>query len=77
MKVKAVKNFADKLTPWVSHKVGDVLDVPDTRANDLIERGLATTIEPAKTEEKPVPKKRQKEVSRNVGKGKKGAANHD
>ena len=77
MKVKAVKNFADKLTPWVSHKVGDVLDVPDDRAKDLIERGLATSIEPAKTEEKPVPKKRQKEVSRNVGKGKKGAANHD
>lgn len=78
MTVKVVKDFADKITPWITHKVGDVLSVPDDRAKDLIERGLATSTEPAKKEsEKPVPKKRQEGKTKNVSKGKKSASNKD
>ena len=79
MKVKVVKGFADKFQLWKTHKVGDVIDVPDDRAKDLIGRGLATSIEPAKkTEEesKPVPKKRQK-AAKNVNKGKTSVKNND
>lgn len=79
MTVKVVKDFADKITPWITHKVGDVLSVPDDRAKDLIERGLATSTEPAKKEsEKTVPKKRQQEgKTKNVSKSKRSASIKD
>lgn len=61
MKVKAVKEFADKYILYKMYKVGDVIDVTEDRAKDMIERGLATALEPSAKKEvkKTVPKKRQ------------------
>lgn len=61
MKVKVVKDFADKFIPYKMYKPGDVIDVTEDRANDMIGRGLATALEPSVKKEvkKTVPKKRQ------------------
>lgn len=77
MKVKVIKDFADKKTPWVTHKAGTQIDVDDTRAKDLIGRGLAAAPVTAKTEEaKPVPKTGKK-GKKNVSEGKTGASDND
>lgn len=57
MKVKVIKDFADKMKPWITYKVGTMIDVDENRAKDLVGRGLVSAPETAKTEDKkPVPK---------------------
>lgn len=43
MKVKVTVSFSDKVT-YRAHKVGEVLDFPDQRAQDVISRGLAVAL---------------------------------
>ena len=76
MKVTVIKNFADKYRPWISHKTGEVLDIPADRAKDLIGRGLASAPETVKAEEAPAPKA-EKRGKKNAGKGKKGVTDND
>jgi len=77
MKVKITKDFADKMTPWITHKAGTMIDVDDKRAKDLIGRGLAAAPDAAKAEDKkPVPKTGKK-GSKNVREGKTGASNNN
>lgn len=78
MKVTVKKDFADKYKPWISHKIGEVMDIPADRAKDLIGRGLVTAPEAAKApdEEQTVPKT-VKRGNKNVGKGKKSVKNND
>ena len=57
MKVKVIKDFADKMKPWITHKAGTMIDVDENRAKDLVGRGLVSAPETAKIEDKkPVPK---------------------
>lgn len=50
MKIRITVSFSDKVT-YQAHKVGEVIDFPDQRANEAIERGLAVPVaEPKKTE---------------------------
>ena len=77
MKVKVIKDFADKNKTWITHKAGTMFDVDDTRAKDLIGRGLVTAPVTAKTDEsKPVPKTGKK-GKKNVSESKTGASNND
>lgn len=77
MKVKVIKDFADKNKTWITHKAGTMIDVDDTRAKDLIGRGLAAAPDTAKAEDKkPVPKTGKK-GKKNVTEGKTGASNND
>lgn len=76
MKYKVIKDFADKKTPWVTHKTGDTIDVDDKRAKDLIGRGLIAAPVAKADEEKPVPKT-GKRGKKNVAEGKKSASDND
>ena len=78
MKVKVIKDFADKKQTWVTHKVGELIDVDDNRAKDLIGRGLAAAPVTAKAEDdKPVPKTGKKGKKKNVSEGETGASDND
>ena len=78
MKYKVIKDFADKKTPWVTHKTGDTIDVDDKRAKDLIGRGLAAAPVTAKAEDdKPVPKTGKKGKKKNVSESETGASDND
>jgi len=59
MKIKALKNFIDK-TNSKAIKVGDVIDISDTRAKSAIERKLAEEVKTEKKEGKPKISKKEK-----------------
>ena len=50
MKVEVVKTFADKEITYKMYAVGEVINLPDSRALDVINRGLAKSAEAVKTE---------------------------
>lgn len=75
MKVTVKKVFADKFTHSM-YKVGDVIDVTDDRAKDMIGRGLCTAVESVKEEVKTAPKGGKK-GTKNVRKGKTCASDND
>lgn len=65
MELKVEKTFADKVKPYISYKVGEIITLPDERAKDAIEKGLAVEMvaekpeakEEAKPKKKPAKKK--------------------
>lgn len=59
MKVKVIKVFRDKVTKE-RYKVGQVIDLPKGRAEDVSKRGLARLIETEKKEAKPNKSKKEK-----------------
>jgi hypothetical protein len=50
MKVKVIKTFADKVIEYKMYAVGEVISLPDDRALDAINRGLAKSAEAVKTD---------------------------
>lgn len=56
MKVKVVISFHDAANFSLVHKVGDVIDVPEERAQKLIELKLVTKVAIRKVEPKEEPK---------------------
>lgn len=76
MKVKVIKDFVEKKTPWVGHKVGDTIDVDEKRAKELVGRGLIAAPSTKTDESKPVPKTGKK-GKKNVTESKTGASNND
>jgi hypothetical protein len=54
MKVRVINTYRDKITKKVC-KVGDVLDYPEERAVELIDKGNVIS-EPAETEDTPTEK---------------------
>lgn len=49
MKVKVTKRFNDKTADFVTRKVGEILDVNEYRADELITKGYAERVETSKT----------------------------
>ena len=76
MKVTVKKVFADKYTLKM-YSVGDVLDLPADRANDIVDRGLASPVEVAKAEPKAETKDGNKKKGKNVKQSKAGATDID
>lgn len=62
MKLRVVKTFADKELKYKMYAVGEIVNLPDSRAETAINKGLAVEIAEAKVEknEKPTtaPKKK-------------------
>ena len=62
MELKVVRTFADKVT-YKMYKVGEIITLPDERAEDAIKKGLAVEVAEkveAKAEEKPKKKPAKK-----------------
>ena len=50
MKLKVIKTFADKVITYKTYKIGEIISLPDERANDAINKGLAVEVAEAKVE---------------------------
>lgn len=62
MKVRAIAEFVDKFDNSIKYVRGTELDFDENRANDLINRGLAVSIEPAKPKKVEPTKEEPKKV---------------
>lgn len=62
MKVRAIAEFVDKFDNSIKYVRGTELDFDENRANDLINRGLAVSIEPIKPKKVEPTKEEQKKV---------------
>jgi hypothetical protein len=60
MRVKVLKPFADKIT-HAMYGVGTIIDVDKDRADDMVSRGLASSLEPKSAPKKATKKSVKKE----------------
>lgn len=61
MRVRVIQTFADKEITYKMYAVGEIISLPDERALNAIDRGLAVEMADAKAEEKkPTKTKRTK-----------------
>lgn len=49
-KLKVIKTFADKVITYKTYRVGEIISLPDERANDAINKGLAVEVAETKVE---------------------------
>jgi len=70
MQIKVVRTFADKELKYKMYGVGEIINLPDIRAKDAIERGLAVAMVSAKVETEE-PTEVKKTVKKTVKKSKK------
>ena len=52
MKLKVVRAFVDKVKTYKTYKVGEIIELPDERAKNAIDKGLAVIIADEADEEK-------------------------
>jgi S-adenosylmethionine synthetase len=71
MQIRVVRTFADKELKFKMYGVGEIINLPDIRAKDAIERGLAVEVATAKVETKEEPTEVKKTVKKTVKKSKK------